>query len=87
MRNLWLLSLFILASVSIAAAQKPSDYPKVEVYGGYSLGRFESNLNQASFTSSSGTETFSNLCSTATGQMIGPQLSEVLLHAEELQRL
>jgi len=76
MRKLWLLSLFILASASIATAQESTDYPKVEVYGGYSLGRFESNLSQASFTSSSGTETFSNLCSTATGDMIGPNFQK-----------
>src|SRR5438876_11552486 len=76
MRKLWLLSLFILASASIATAQKSTDYPKVEVYGGYSLGRFESNLSQASFTSSSGTESFSNLCSSATGDMIGPNFQK-----------
>lgn len=72
MRKLWLLSLFILASASVGLAQNSDDYHQWEVYGGYSLGRFESNLRQASFTSPGGTQTFTNLCSTATGGEIGP---------------
>ena len=72
MRKLWLLSLFILVSASVGLAQSSSDYNKVEVYGGYSLGRFESNITKGSFTSSSGTQTITDLCSTATGQQIGP---------------
>lgn len=72
MRKLWLLSLFMLASAPVGLAQKSDDYHKWEVYGGYSLGRFESNLRQASFTSPGGTQTFTNLCSTATGDEIGP---------------
>jgi hypothetical protein len=56
----------------MAAAQSSGDYNRVEVYGGYSLGRFESNLSKASFTSSGGTQTFTNLCSQATGEEIGP---------------
>jgi hypothetical protein len=67
-----MLSLFILASASVGVAQGSDDYNKVEVYGGYSLGRFESNLSQASFTSGGGTQTFTDLCSAATGQQIGP---------------
>lgn len=72
MRKLWLSSLFIFASASVGLAQGSDDYNKLEVYGGYSLGRFESNINKASFTSSNGTQTFTDLCSTATGQEIGP---------------
>jgi hypothetical protein len=72
MRKLWLLSLLILASASVGLAQNSDDYHKWEVYGGYSLGRFESNVRQASFTSSGGTQTFTNLCSPATGGEIGP---------------
>ena len=73
MRKLWLLALLILAACAPASfAQGSGDYNKVEVYGGYSLGRFKTNVNSASFTSSSGTETFTNLCSSATGDMIGP---------------
>src|ERR1700730_4803961 len=71
MRKLWLLSLFILVSPSVGLAQSSSDYNKVEVYGGYSLGRFESNITKGTFTSSSGTQTITDLCSTATGQQIG----------------
>src|SRR6266478_5085508 len=72
MRKLWLLSIFILAYASIGLAQGSDDYNKWEAYGGYSLGRFESNSTKASFTSSCGTQTFTDLCSTATGQEIGP---------------
>src|SRR5438132_13426282 len=71
MRRLCLLTLFILASASVGLAQGSDDYHKWDVYGGYSLGRFKTNVNSASFTSSSGTESFSNLCSSATGDMIG----------------
>jgi opacity protein-like surface antigen len=76
MKQLLLLSLLTLASASAALAQGSSDYHKWEVYGGYSLGRMESNVSSASFTSSSGTETFTNLCSTATGDMIGPNFQK-----------
>ena len=72
MRKLWLLSLFILSSASVGLAQGSDDYNKWEAYAGYSLGRFESNINKASFTSSNGTQTFTDLCSAATGQEIGP---------------
>jgi len=71
MRKFWLLTFIILASASVGRAQGADDYNKLEVYGGYSLGRFKTNVKSASFTSSSGTETFTNLCSTATGDMIG----------------
>src|SRR5438445_13015914 len=71
MRKLCLLTLFILASASAGLAQGTDDYHKWDVYGGYSLGRFKTSVNNASFTSSTGTETFSNLCSSATGDMIG----------------
>ena len=77
MRKLWLLALLILAACAPASfAQGSGDYNKVEVYGGYSLGRFKTNVNSASFTSSSGTETFTNLCSSATGDMIGPNFQK-----------
>jgi len=72
MRKLCLLSLFILATASAGLAQGSGDYHKWDVYGGYSLGRFESNITKASFTSAGGTETFTDLCSAATGQQIGP---------------
>ena len=72
MRKLWLLSILILACAPVNFAQGADDYNKTEVYGGYSLGRFKTNVQSASFTSGGGTETFTNLCSGATGDMIGP---------------
>jgi hypothetical protein len=74
MKKLTLLSLLIFASASTALAQGGNDYHKWDVYGGYSLGRMESNVNDAAFTAGGGggTQTFTNLCSTATGQQIGP---------------
>ena len=72
MKQLLLLSLLTLASATAAQAQGSGDYHKWEVYGGYSLGRMESNVSQGKFTSSGGTQTISNLCSAATGAEIGP---------------
>ena len=71
MKKLWQFALLILACAPATFAQGSDDYNKVEVYGGYSLGRFKTNIESASFTSG-GTQTFSNLCSSATGAMIGP---------------
>ena len=71
MRKQLLLTLFILICAPVSFAQGSSDYNKVEVYGGYSLARFKTNVNSASFTSSGGTQTFTDLCSKATGDMIG----------------
>src|SRR5947207_14418740 len=71
MRRIWLLTIVILALPAIAAAQGSHDYHKIEAYGGFSTNHVESNLNQASFTSGGGTQTFNNLCSTATGAEIG----------------
>ena len=68
--------IFVLACASVSFAQGSGGYNKWDIYGGYSLGRFETNVNSASFTSSSGTETFTNLCSTATGDMIGPNFQK-----------
>lgn len=76
MKKICLLSLFILVSASAALAQGSNDYHKWDIYGGYSLGRFETTVNSASFTSPGGTETFSNLCSAATGDMIGPNFQK-----------
>ena len=72
MRKIWLLMIMMLAASVMVAAQGSNDYNKWDVYGGYSLGRFESNLRQATFTSSGGPETFTALCSQATGDMLGP---------------
>jgi hypothetical protein len=72
MRRLLPLILFILACAQTSFAQGSSDYNKWEIYGGYSLGSMESNISKASFTSSGGTQTFTDLCSAATGQELGP---------------
>lgn len=76
MKKTFLSLIFVLASASVSLAQGSNDYHKWDVYGGYSLNRVESNTTQASFTSASGTETFSNLCSAATGDMIGPNFQK-----------
>jgi hypothetical protein len=72
MNKVWILAILILGCAQFAFGQGADDYNKVEVYGGYSLGRFQNNINSASFTSVGGTQTFTNLCSAATGQEIGP---------------
>lgn len=65
-------TLAILFCTSMSYAQGSNDYNKWDLYGGYSLGRFETNAESLSFTSPGGTQTFTNLCSQATGEMIGP---------------
>jgi opacity protein-like surface antigen len=72
MRKLCVLTLFILVSAPIALAQGSDDYHKLEVYGGYSLGRFESSTNSLTFRNPGGSQTYSNLCSAATGEQLGP---------------
>jgi opacity protein-like surface antigen len=72
MRRIWFLALVVAALAPTSFAQSGEDYNKVEFYGGYSLGRLKTNVNSASFTSGGGTQTFTDLCSTATGDMIGP---------------
>jgi hypothetical protein len=72
MRKIWLLTILILATPAIMVAQGSNDYHKVDIYGGYSMGHFTSNIRQATFTSSGGSQVFSNLCSQATGEMLGP---------------
>ena len=71
MRKLCLLSLFIIVTAPVGLAQGSGDYNKWDVYGGYSLGRITSNVSSGSFTSSGGTQTFTDLCSAATGQQLG----------------
>ena len=72
MKRVCLLSLLVLATASVGLAQSTDDYHKLDLYGGYSMGRFTSNVRQATFTSSGGSQTFSALCSQATGEEIGP---------------
>jgi hypothetical protein len=72
MKKTLVLTIMILALPAVAAAQASNDYNKLDIYAGYSMGRFTSNVRQATFTSSGGSQTFSALCSVATGQELGP---------------
>jgi opacity protein-like surface antigen len=71
-KRLWLLVVLIGACASAVSAQGTDDYNKVELYGGYSLGRMESSTSSLSFVDpGGGTTTFSNLCSPETGEVLG----------------
>ena len=71
-RRMLLIFILIGACNAVAFAQGGDDYHKLEVYGGYSLGRIESSTNSLSFTSTtSGSGSFTNLCSPQTGEMLG----------------
>lgn len=72
MKKTFLLLLFVFASASVSLAQGSNDYHHWDIYSGYSLGRFERNLDSATFNGLGGAQTFTNLCSTATGEVIGP---------------
>jgi opacity protein-like surface antigen len=84
MKRHLLSTLFILCCAAGSFAQSSDDYNKIEVYGGYSLARVTSNLSSASFTSSGGTQTFTNLCSTATGAELGPPLQHFFCERRNL---
>jgi len=71
MKRFCLLSLIVFASASASLAQASNDYNHWDFYAGYSLGRFTSNIHQATFTSPGGPQTFTGLCTRATGEMIG----------------
>lgn len=63
MKKVLLSGIFIVLSALSTAAQSTDDYPKVEFYGGYSLGRLESPAASLSFTDPTGaTTTFSDPC-------------------------
>lgn len=81
MKRISLLLLLILATAATAVAQGGGDYNKIEVYGGFSLGRLKSNIDSLSFTAGGQTQTYSNLCSTATGQQLGPNSQEFFCQA------
>src|SRR2546421_220937 len=71
-RRLLFLFLLAVACAPQCPAQATDEYHKVEAYGGYSLARVKSNVESFSFSSASaGSGTFTNLCSAATGDMIG----------------
>ena len=71
MKRICLLLLIVFASVSASLAQTANDYNHWDFYGGYSMGRFTSNVHQATFTSAGGPQTFSGLCTQATGEELG----------------
>jgi opacity protein-like surface antigen len=71
MRQLLLLGLCIVFFAATSLAQGTDDYNKWEVYGGYSLARVQNNITSADFTSPFGTQSFTDLCSSTTGAMIG----------------
>jgi opacity protein-like surface antigen len=71
-RRLCLLIVLIGACAPLSLAQGTDDYHKIEVYGGYSLGRIESSTNSISFVDpGGGSTTFSDLCSQQTGEVLG----------------
>jgi hypothetical protein len=71
-RRLWLLIFLIGACAPAGLAQRTDDYHKVEVYGGYSLGRIESSTSSVSFVDpGGGVTTFRDLCSQQTGEVLG----------------
>jgi Outer membrane protein beta-barrel domain len=71
-RRLLLLAALALALAPQCFAQSADDYNKVEVYGGYSLGRFKSPAASLSFTDPTGaTTTFNDPCGPAATAAFG----------------
>ncbi|MDQ3920087.1 MAG: hypothetical protein M3348_16600 [Acidobacteriota bacterium] len=72
MRRILLSAFFVAACALSAAAQAVDDYPRVEFYGGYSLGRLKSPAASLSFTDPSGaTTTFNDPCGAAATAAFG----------------
>ena len=72
MKQGWLLIVLVLSCAPFAFGQGADDYRKVEVYGGFSQGRIESNINSLTFTDPGGhSQTYSDLCSSQTGEQLG----------------
>lgn len=76
MRKFWLLLILIVTCPAWAWAQVSKDYNKFEVYGGFSSSQAETTVKSASFTGLGGTQTFTDLCSTNTGAVIGPNFQD-----------
>ncbi|HYY95324.1 MAG TPA: hypothetical protein VE713_12465 [Pyrinomonadaceae bacterium] len=71
-RRLLLLAALALTLAPPCLAQSADDYHKVEVYGGYSLGRFKSPAASLSFTDPTGaTTTFNDPCGAAATAAFG----------------
>ena len=68
-----LIHLAIVTALSSIVTFAQNDFNKIEVFGGYSLAATRSTTNSLTFKDPSGqSQTFSNLCSTQTGAMLGP---------------
>src|SRR5947209_59982 len=77
MKKILLSTLFIILCTSIAAAQGAGDYNKVEFYGGYSLGRVESNTRgQTVAISGDGTIQLADMCSSSSTDALGPNFQK-----------
>lgn len=76
MRKFLLLLLILICPALGVEAQAQKDYHRFEVYGGFSANQVETTVKQASFNGLGGTQTFSNLCSTTTGDVIGPNFQD-----------
>lgn len=66
-----LINLSIATALCAYSAIAQSDFNRVEVFGGYSLASTRTTTNSATFKSPGGPETFTDLCSTNTGGMLG----------------
>ncbi|MEW6129077.1 MAG: hypothetical protein AB1757_18710 [Acidobacteriota bacterium] len=80
-KKIWLsilqsLTLLLVVFVIHGFGQSAGDYHKVEIFGGYSLAATKTITESVTFTSPGGSQTFSDLCSSATGEMIGGNLQK-----------
>ncbi|MDQ3817611.1 MAG: outer membrane beta-barrel protein [Acidobacteriota bacterium] len=72
MRRLFLSILIVMASAPLALAQSSTDSNRLEVYGGYSLGRVESNTRgQNVLISGDGTLQLADMCSSSSTEALG----------------
>jgi hypothetical protein len=77
MRKLFLSILLVLGSATLALAQTSGDFRKVEVYGGYSLARLESNTRgQTIAISGDGTLQLADQCSSSSTDALGPNFQK-----------
>jgi opacity protein-like surface antigen len=63
---------FLVCALVPACLAQAIDYNRIEVYGGYSRARVKSTVDSLAFDSAAaGSGVFTNLCSSATGEMLG----------------
>ncbi|HEX8179685.1 MAG TPA: outer membrane beta-barrel protein [Pyrinomonadaceae bacterium] len=70
-REFLLSALFVAACALPAAAQATADYPKVEIYGGYSHARVESNAGTNTFSFGGSPATTVDPCAASSATVIG----------------